>query len=385
MTARRLFVGILAFIAAIALTNCQEQQIDFNIPSPTLTYTPIAPGPTRAVSNPPSPLPLPRTPTNMPGCAFAWVMPSAGHQSAVRVSGDTVVWVQEEPGAAPGTTGRVWIKSLSTGRAFPISTTPGIQDSPDVSGDVVVWADTRNSCPTCDRDIYGYRLSTGQEFPIAVGPGDQNNPAVSGSVVVWQEVAEDQTSRIRGVDLASGQALEIAPPLTGTHAFYGRPAIDGPIVVYAEVHGNPKDVAHYSHVIYAYNLKTGVRTPVAQVNWPTSYYAVSGSRVAWAAGMVHVFDLTTGRDTPLPSQPYSSMVDIDGDVVVWSENVPGEARHRLAGYDLAGEVSFLISDAPSDQVGPSISGTTVVWISTPPDGVPNVAMCRLSRDLPPVP
>ncbi|MGQ9804391.1 MAG: hypothetical protein ACUVSH_11260 [Anaerolineae bacterium] len=60
---------------------------------------------------------------------------------------------------------------------------------------------------------------------------------------MWQEV-KDQGSAICSLDLASGQLLEVAPPLTGTHAFYGPPAIDGHIIVYAEVHGNPKDATH---------------------------------------------------------------------------------------------------------------------------------------------
>lgn len=124
---------------------------------------------------------------------------------------------------------------------------------------------------------------------------------------------------------------------------------------------------------------------MAQVNWPTSYYAVSGSRVAWAAGMVHVFDLVSGQDTPLPAQPYSSMVDIDGDWVVWSDSLPGGNEHRLVGYDLARGEAFLVSDAPRDQLGPRISGMTVVWMSTSPEGVPNIAICTFPTALPSTP
>jgi beta propeller repeat protein len=98
------------------------------------------------------------------------IAPSAGHQWGARISGDTVVWVQEDPGTAPpNVTARVWVKSLSSGRLFPVSNAPGLQEYPDVSGDLVVWADSRNSCPTCDRDIYGYRLSTGQSSPSPWG------------------------------------------------------------------------------------------------------------------------------------------------------------------------------------------------------------------------
>ncbi|HLF25742.1 MAG TPA: hypothetical protein VJG32_05355 [Anaerolineae bacterium] len=311
---------------------------------------------------------------------LTFLVSSAGSQGSVQISGDTVVWVQEEPSAELGTSDRVWVKSLSTGKAFAISNASGTQTSPDVSGDVVVWGDTRNSCPTCERDIYGYRFSTGQEFSIVVGPNDQASPSISGSVVVWEE-ADNQTRAIHGLDLASGQALEIiAAPVDGRSS-YGPPAIDRNIVVYPEVIGSPKDATHYSHVIYAYNLETGARTKVAEVHWPISYYAVSGNRVAWAAGMVHVFDLSTGQDTEMPSQPYSSMVDIEGDMVVWSDSLPGESRNRLAGYDLARGVAFLVSDALGDQLMPRLSDATIVWVSNS-KGVSNIAMRKLSADLP---
>ncbi|HLF26436.1 MAG TPA: hypothetical protein VJG32_08870 [Anaerolineae bacterium] len=149
---------------------------------------------------------------------------------------------------------------------------------------------------------------------------------------MWQE-ADDQTHGIRGLDLDSGQALEIVSAPVDGQSTYGLPAIDGDIVVYSETHGRPGR-AGYSHIIYAYDLKTGVRTTVAEVNWPGSDYAVSGNRVAWAAGMVHVFDLSTGQDLALPAQPYSTFVDIEGDVVVWSDSLPGESRNRLAAYGL---------------------------------------------------
>jgi len=320
------------------------------------------------------------TTTPTPTHAFAWLAPSAGRQCCARISGDTVVWVQEYPGAELGTSDRVWVKSLSTGKAFAVSNAPGRQIFPDASGDVVVWADTRNSCPTCERDIYGYRLSTGQEFSIAVGPNDQTSPAISGSVVVWEE-ADNQTHAIRGLDLASGETLEIVSAPVDGRSSYGPPAIDGNIAVYPEVIGNPKDAANYSHVIYAYDLKTGARTKVADVNWPISYYAVSGNRVAWAAGMVHVFDLSAGEDTALPSQPYSTFVDIEGDQVVWSDSLPGESRNRLAGYDLTkGKLCVIYNEPGGDQLEPRLSGATVVWMSSHDNGVSNIAIQDIPED-----
>ena len=367
-----LVVTITVLITAAILAGCRPQLTSLSteatprqLDMPTLT-----------------PAPTPKaTPT--PIRAFAWLAPSEGRQCCARISGDTVVWVQEEPSAELGTSDRVWVKSLSTGKAFAISNTSGTQTSPDVSGDVVVWGDTRNSCPTCERDIYGYRLSTGQEFSIVVGPNDQTSPSISGSVVVWEE-ADNQTRAIHGLDLASGEALEIASTPVDGHSSYGLPVIDGNIVVYEEMLGRPRR-AGYSDIIYAYNFKTGTRSKVAEVSWPGlgSYYAISGNRVAWAAGMMHVFDLFTGQDTELPSQPYSSMVDIEGDQVVWSDSLPGDNPDRLVGYDLSKEKLCIIYNEPDgDQVGPRLSGTTVVWMSSSrhENYVSNIAIQDIPED-----
>jgi hypothetical protein len=216
-----------------------------------------------------------------------------------------------------------------------------------------------------------------------VGPADQNNPTISGSVVVWLE-GDSQSMAIRGLDLASGQALEVtSTPADGRSAYYP-PALDGNIVVYAEVEGTPKIPAQYSHVIYAYDFRTGIRTMVGQARWLDSEYAVSGHRVAWSAGGVHVFDLTTGHDTLLLAGCYPTTLDIEGNLVVWADPLPGSDRHRLAGYDLAKGAAFLISDAPGDQAWPRLSGTTVVWMSFTFDDLANIALRQLTADLPPL-
>ena len=66
---------------------------------------------------------------------------------------------------------------------FAICTNPAEQDSPAISGDIVVWMDSRNG----NLDIYGYNLSTGEEFAICTDPGPQLMPAISGDIVVWAD------------------------------------------------------------------------------------------------------------------------------------------------------------------------------------------------------
>ncbi len=84
---------------------------------------------------------------------------------------------------------------LSTQSEFPICTANRAQYFPAISGNIVVWADNRNSNEDIhpgqnpygegNWDIYGYDLTTNAEFPICTAPGFQGEPAISGNTVVW--------------------------------------------------------------------------------------------------------------------------------------------------------------------------------------------------------
>ena len=344
-------------------------------PSPLMTALPTFSGsPTgtthaTTMDDQPSPTPF-LAPTVTPSSTWEWVSPSEGHQGGARISGDTVVWVEEDAGAAPGTAERVWYKSLTSGQQFPVSDSPGRQTCPDISGDLIVWADTRNSSPYDERDIYGYRISSGQEFPIATGPNDQNTPAISGSKVVWVEL-NNETLSIKGIDLAGAPFVVTSVP-TDLNCYYSEPAIDGNIVAYGEVCGSWKIPDTFSHTIYAYDLSTRVRTKVGDGGSEGGQVAVSGSRIAWASGSIHVFDLSTGQDLIVAGGCYYFDVDIDGDLVVWSEG------RRIVGYDLASGSTLLIFDGSSDQDFPHVSNRTVVWSNCASgDTHPNIAFRRL--------
>ncbi|MCP4610453.1 MAG: hypothetical protein GY845_17230 [Planctomycetes bacterium] len=51
----------------------------------------------------------------------------------------------------------------------------------DISGDIVVWAETRGS----GRNIYGYNLSQNQRFTITEGHSSRTSPQTSGDWVVY--------------------------------------------------------------------------------------------------------------------------------------------------------------------------------------------------------
>jgi beta propeller repeat protein len=87
------------------------------------------------------------------------------------VDGDIVVWED------------YWIFGyhLPDRGEFPIAVGAASKGDPDISRNVIVWADYRNG----NGDIYGYDLASGEEFPICTAPGDQMNPVIDGDMVVW--------------------------------------------------------------------------------------------------------------------------------------------------------------------------------------------------------
>jgi len=112
------------------------------------------------------------------------------------ISGDLVVWDQYSTGG-----GNIQIRSITTGDTFSITKDSAIQENPVISGNIIVWEDLRNdtdgfcNAGNCNKDIYYcvYDPSTGDcpNQQITSDPGEQRNPAVSGNRIVWQDFRND--------------------------------------------------------------------------------------------------------------------------------------------------------------------------------------------------
>jgi len=64
-----------------------------------------------------------------------------------------------------------------------LTTSPADQIDPKISGDRVVWQDSRNG----NWDIYMYDFAAGMETAVADGPDEQIMPAIDGDIVVWHQ------------------------------------------------------------------------------------------------------------------------------------------------------------------------------------------------------
>jgi beta propeller repeat protein len=106
---------------------------------------------------------------------------AALNQSSEVVWGNIVVFQAETAGGDDN----IYARNMSqpASEPFLIADGAGLQQSPDISGHLVVWQDDRNG----NFDIYGYNLITRQEFQITADLAHQKNPAISGLLVVWED------------------------------------------------------------------------------------------------------------------------------------------------------------------------------------------------------
>lgn len=113
----------------------------------------------------------------------------------------------------------IYAFNLISGEEIPVAVADGVQQQPALSGEMVVWADNRNSpvrgellegcgnCPDNPFDIYSYNLHTG-ETAVLIADGNHNaQPVIDGNQVAWITVG----AGIKVLNLRTG-AVETAVP-----------------------------------------------------------------------------------------------------------------------------------------------------------------------------
>ena len=240
---------------------------------------------------------------------------------------------------------------------LPICIAAGDQWSPVVSGDFIVWEDTRNG----GYDIYGYDRTTEKELTICLYAGDQSYPAISRGVVVWEDNRNGATNDdIYGYDLVGHKSFAVCTQNGGQWC----PAISGNIVVWQD-HRSPADD------IYGYNLTTKTEFPICTAGGYQQLPSISGNYVVWedyrsdlsdsgGSSDIYGYNLATGTEFPICTDPGNQCQPaISGKTVVWDDDSTGDGD--IYGYDLGTKATFTVCAAGGDQYYPRVSGNTVVW------------------------
>ena len=113
-------------------------------------------------------------------------------------SADYVAWVDhrrkiELPGVDSNPpinySANIFVINRATGEEKRITVVPAGRMGLEISGDWLVWEDSRNENgeKPVSFDIYAHNLMTGEEKSVAVAPGSQRNPAIHGNSTVWTD------------------------------------------------------------------------------------------------------------------------------------------------------------------------------------------------------
>ena len=240
---------------------------------------------------------------------------------------------------------------------------------PAISGSLVVWQDTRDS----NQEIYGKNIDTGEERRITDATDGDQSPSVSGTVIVWQRCVAGGTCDIWSYDWSTGVTTQI----TDTPACTERnPNISGQKIVYQTDCRGGSDIAEY-------DLATGTEQHLALPGGQQANPHVSGDFVSYdnlSEGIYHIglWHPPTGDHFLLTVSTTSGQYlnAIDGHRVVYTDDRNGDLDIYMYEFEVSGV----------DTVPPVISGATDVTVdATSPAGAHVVLNVTATDNMDPSP
>lgn len=280
-----------------------------------------------------------------------------------------------------------WVYPLPLGETL-LSGAPKEQWYPKISGDYVVFSDSRNSPGSSGDDfgdIYGLDLRTGVETRLTDAYW-QSNPDISGTKAVYvsrdePEIPGDPDSKtydyVYCLDVVTGQRQSVSPrtyPDLGNpdrrDAPPDEPAISGTTIVYT-VDDAYADDGNIWSAIYTCNVTGGELRRLMRFNGFIEGLDISGDNVVYTKESeyspgdtaVYCYNLTTNTEKKLSNDPgHASPPAISGNRVVWGGG--SASTYGIYMYDLSSDTSTprKLTSGPEFQSFPDIDGTKVVYL-----------------------
>jgi beta propeller repeat protein len=123
-----------------------------------------------------------------------FIDPSSMDKANPDIDGDWIVYQQLDDGKADW---NIYAYNINTQQLIQVTRDPATQQSPRISGDLIVWEDNRNG----KWDIFMYNLKKDLTTAVTFDDVDDREPSVSGSNVVWTRFEQDGTSDIYMINL----------------------------------------------------------------------------------------------------------------------------------------------------------------------------------------
>src|SRR6266576_2344672 len=264
----------------------------------------------------------------------------------------------------------------AAGTERQITTDPHDQERAAISGDRIVWLDSRNG----NNDIYMFDLATGTARQVTTDPNDQAAPAISGDRIVWQDARNGGADiyMFDMFDLASGTERRIT-----TTSNASSPAISADRIVWTDGRNGNFD-------IYMYDLATGTERRITAASTASSFSpAISGDRIVWTDTRngnfdIYMFDLATVTERQITTNPSNQSTPvISGDRIAWTDVRNGNGDIYI--FDLS--AAPLAVTPPGTLTIPTDPGRCYAQISMAPPtttgGTPPITL--IASPLPPYP
>jgi len=242
-----------------------------------------------------------------------------------------------------------------------ITTDPGDQYDPSLSGDIIVFTNYRSA----DTDVYYYDLNSGQEFPVIMGPapGNQELTDVSGGIIVYTDY---WLSDVWAYDIASGTGRDITAPdkIAVGHPFNSvDPSTDGTIVAWEDSRDWNMEIYAMDH---AMDPVTSEERRITTDTATDAKPAVNDGHIVWqrcAAGGtcdIYYYDWageTTRQITATPDANERNP-DIYGSNIVYQGDRDGNSDIYVYNLDTGAEKRLPL---PAAQANPHIWGDNVAF------------------------
>lgn len=278
------------------------------------------------------------------------------------VSGPMIVWQDDTAGAEESD---IYMFDTRTGVIAAVCSEPGLQQDPDIDGEWVAWIDNRDGEVIRGRatsnDLYIKNIVTGEERKVT-NDGDgglQESPSISGDNVVFSENrGEDTRGDIMAYQISSGTSRV----LYAGEGFDQRPAIDGDLIAWEACPGGISTCG-----IWIHDLTTGVSQPLSDgprdgtgLNTSSAglpSVAASSGRVVWqdsrgSARAIyenqlgnraqvlaerHRPELRLGTDEHFEPEPFQLMLELPGSFLRRQPGSGFEPVRNPAAEDLNGK------------------------------------------------
>ncbi|OPY56240.1 MAG: Protein TolB [Pelotomaculum sp. PtaU1.Bin035] len=184
----------------------------------------------------------------------------------------------------------IYLYDLESGEEARITSGESDHIHPRIRDGKVVWQDSRNNmderflgcgnCPENNWDIYLYDILTGDEQAVAIGPTMECDPDVSGDLVVWAEYRDLNNADILMKELDSGEVTKV----TDDYFHQWQPRVDNGRVVWTDERRghsiNDVNTGFANADVLLYDTPTGNSVRLTG-DWIQSQPLISGPYVAF--------------------------------------------------------------------------------------------------------